>query len=241
MINGNSQVDFASSKTAKPRFESQVNRNSQVPRQFPQQPITIDNNSLTIPPSKAKNMTITISTYHKETKSKSPYRFSLDKAGSNNSFVNQPGYSSYRQSTPSPINKKPTEKPPSNFSISASEFLRHANSLYQNPTNKENLYATKYQDARFQARSGKDSTFSTKTNREKNDSYGDIAIKMEEGFELKPKTSERKLVNLVIMEEQEEMARVHKQYVESMGDLGRKVKGNSVVCSNFFKNRKQLY
>jgi len=203
-------------------------------------------NSLTIPHHQAKNViSQATSHYTKETRATSPYRLPLESMmhiNNNNSLTIQPNYSNlvnYKQTPQNDISSFNKKSTPINnsFTISASEFLQHANNLYQANSNKENLYNAKYQELQSSKftptnRIGQSTSRDTyKYNgasanvKDKQEQSGDIYVKVEEGFQQQPKPSTAlKLVNLVIMEEQEEMARIHKQYLDSMHELSKRVR-----------------
>ena len=121
------------------------------------------------------------------------------------------------------------------------------------PFNKENYYSTnnfnpfsKFQDLQPQSRqqqqqpqnsfkSGQTQTqtasrelgFNKQTSNSSSNTQqqanNDIYVKVEEGAQPRQTSNAMKLVNLVIMEEQEEMARIHKQYVAGMSDVMKNV------------------
>lgn len=118
------------------------------------------------------------------------------------------------------------------------ENFQHSSSLFQaDQTNKENLYNMRNQEAPTNrpntrsASAAKENPHVSKVNpssgsmREKAEPFNDICVKLEEGGgQTKTLSQCLKLVNLVMMEEQEEMAMVHKHYIDSMSELIKRVK-----------------
>ena len=75
-------------------------------------------------------------------------------------------------------------------------------------------------------------TVVSRSTREKTEPNADIYIKLEDGGPKGPANSS-KLVNLVMMEEQEEMAIVHGQYIEAMNELVKRVNIFQLKNSNY--------